>query len=138
VLGRRPDSPGAARLRAVLHGDAPVLLSKLERRCLALLRPVGLPLPVTNRPAGGHGVDCRWPDRRLTVELHSYRYHHSRHAWQQDRHRERQARARGDQFRRYTWSDVYEQPQQMLAELRAVLCPKPPTSLRPRWSTPLP
>jgi hypothetical protein len=124
VLGRRPNSPGAARLRAVLRGDAPIILSTLERRFRALLRQAALPPPVTNRPAGGHWVDCRWPAQRLTVELDSYRYHHSRHAWEQDRHRERQARARGDQFRRYTWTDVYEQPQQMLAELRTLLGPR--------------
>jgi hypothetical protein len=124
VLGRRPNSPGAARLRAVPRGDAPIILSKLERRFRALLRQAALPPPVTNRPAGGHWVDCRWPAQRLTVELDSYRYHHSRHAWEQDRHRERQARARGDQFRRYTWHDVYEQPQQMLAELRTLLGPR--------------
>jgi very-short-patch-repair endonuclease len=121
ALARRPQSPGAAKLRAVLHGDAPIVLSRLEKRFLALLRQAGLPLPVTNRPAGGHWVDCRWPDRRLTVELDSYRYHHSRHAWEHDRQRERQARARGDEFRRYTWSDVYEQPRQMLAELQTLL-----------------
>ena len=126
VLARRPQSPGAAKLRAVLHGDAPVLLSKLEKRFRALLRQAGLPLPVTNRPAGGHWVDCRWPDRRLTVELDRYRYHHSRHAWEQDRQRERQARARGDQFRRYTWNDVYEQHQQMLAELQTLLATAEP------------
>jgi very-short-patch-repair endonuclease len=128
VLERRPNSPGAARLRAVLHGDAPVLLSKLEQRFLALLRAAGLPLPLTNRPAGGHWVDCRWPDQRLTVELDSYRYHHSRHAWEQDRRRERQARARGDEFRRYTWADVHEQPQSMLAELRTLLATASPAA----------
>src|SRR5215218_1881254 len=125
VLGRRPNSPGAAKLRAVLHGDAPVILSNLEKRFLQLLREAGLPLPQTNRPAGGRYVDCRWPDHRLTVELDSYRYHHSRHAWEQDRRREREARARGDEFRRYTWSDVFEQPKQMLTELRALLGPAP-------------
>jgi very-short-patch-repair endonuclease len=121
VLARRPQSPGAAKLRAVLHGDAPIVLSRLEKRFLALLRQAGLPLPVTNRPAGGHWVDCRWPQHRLTVELDSYRYHHSRHAWEQDRRREREARARGDEFRRYTYGDVFEQPKQMLAELRSLL-----------------
>ncbi len=121
VLARRPTSPGAAKLRAVLRGDAPVTLSKLEKRFLDVLRDTGLPLPKTNRPAGGPRVDCRWPGLRLTVELDSYRYHHSRHAWEQDRRRERDARARGDDFRRYTYGDVFEQPELMLAELHALL-----------------
>ena len=86
-----------------------------------LLVEHGLPLPRTNRPAGAHHVECRWPERRLTVELDSYRFHHSRRAWEQDRRRERDARARGDEFRRYTWGDVFEEPDLMLAELRRLL-----------------
>jgi very-short-patch-repair endonuclease len=121
VLERRPKSRGAAKLRAVLRGDTPVTLSKLEKRFLVLLREAGLPAPRTNRPAGGYRVDCRWPAHKLTVELDSYRYHHSRHAWEQDRLREREARARGDEFRRYTWADVHEHPKQMLTELRGLL-----------------
>jgi hypothetical protein len=57
------------------------------------------------------------------VELDGYRYHRSRHAWQNDRKRERDAYARGDQFRRYTWADVVEDPRATLNELRAVLVP---------------
>ena len=105
----------------MLRGDVHVTLSKLEARFLALLREAGLPLPKTNRPAGSKRVDCRWPEHRLTVELDSYRYHHSRHAWEQDRRRERDARARGDDVRRYTYGDVFEQPELMLAELHALL-----------------
>jgi hypothetical protein len=119
VLART--SPGAAKLRRVLHGDERVSLSALERRFLALLRKEGLPLPVTNRPAGGRYVDCRWVERRLTVELDGYRYHSSRHAWEQDRRREREAYARGDDFRRYTYGDVFEAPRGMLRELGSVL-----------------
>jgi very-short-patch-repair endonuclease len=121
VLQRRPRTPGAAKLRCIVRGDAPVTLSALERRFLQVLRENGLPLPQTNRPAGAHHVDCRWPERRLIVELDSYRFHHSRHAWEQDRRRDRDARARGDDLRRYTWADVFEQPAQMLAELRRLL-----------------
>ena len=121
VLARRPNSPGARKLRGILRGDVRVTLSPLERRFLVLLRAAGLPLPETNRPAGGRRVDCRWPGRRLTVELDSYRYHGSRHAWEQDRRREREGRARGDEFRRYTYGDVFEDPALMLAELRALL-----------------
>jgi len=121
VLARRPNSPGAAKLRGVLHGEVHVTLSKLERRFLELLRENGLVLPHTNRPAGARRMDCRWPEQRLTVELDSYRYHQSRHAWEQDRRREREAHARGDEFRRYTYGDVFEYPRLMLRELREVL-----------------
>lgn len=117
----RQSPPGAARLRAVLRGEVHVTLSGLERTFLELLRAAGLDLPQTNRPAGGRRVDCRWPARRLTVELDSYRYHRSRHAWEQDRRRDREAHARGDALRRYTHDDVFKQPRQMLAELRPLL-----------------
>ena len=127
VLARRPTSPGAGKLRRVLRGEVHVTLSKLERRFLALLREERLPLPSTNKPAGGRRVDCRWPDYRLTVELDGYRFHQSRYAWEQDRRREREARARGDEFRRYTYGDVFEHPQLMLNELRLLLAPRDPT-----------
>jgi hypothetical protein len=118
VLVRRPNNPGAKKLRQVIRGDVKVTLSKLEAQFLELLRTEGLPLPVTNKPAGGRRVDCRWPDHGLTVELDSYQFHNSRHSWEQDRRREREARARGDDFRRYTYGDVFERPALMLQELR--------------------
>lgn len=121
VLARRPTSPGAEGLRRVLHGDVEVSLSKLERRFIALLREEGLKLPETNVPASGRRVDCRWPEQRLTVELDGYRYHRSRYAWERDRRREREAHARGDEFRRYTYGDVLEDSTLMLAELRSLL-----------------
>jgi very-short-patch-repair endonuclease len=128
VLARRPNSPGANKLRRIIHGDVHVTLSKLEADFLELLRNANLPLPETNRPAGGRRVDCRWPEHRLTVELDGYRFHNSRHSWEQDRHREREARARGDDFRRYTWADVEESPGAMLRELTSAMTPPP----RPR------
>ena len=121
LLDRRPNSPGARQLRGILQGDSPVTLSRLESRFLRRLRGAGLPLPVTNRDVGGRRVDCRWPEHRLTVELDSYRYHSSRHAWEQDRRREREAYARGDDCRRYTYDDVFIRPALMLRELRALL-----------------
>jgi len=76
-------------------------------------RPTGWPAAGAWTAAG--------PSTRLTVELEGYRYHHSRHAWEQDRRREREAGAGGDEFRRYTYGDVFEDPRLMLAELRALL-----------------
>jgi hypothetical protein len=121
VLAGRPSSPGAGLLRAVLRGDVHVTLSKVEERFLDLLRREGLPLPQTNRRVAGRWVDCRWPEYTLTVELDSYRYHQSRHAWEHDHRRERLVRARGDEFRRYTHDDVMVAPSLMLRELRDLL-----------------
>jgi very-short-patch-repair endonuclease len=125
VLRRRPSSPGARNLRRIMSGEVRVTLSKLEARFLKHMRAQKFPLPVTNRPAGGHRVDCRWPEHRLTVELDGYQFHNSRHSWERDRQREREARARGDEFRRYTFHDVLDDPRLMLAELRSFFtgCP---------------
>jgi hypothetical protein len=121
VLQRRHNWPGARTLRRVLGGDEPVSLSRLESLFIATVRRARLPLPETNRLTDGHYVDCRWPEQRLTVELDSYKAHDTRHAWEQDRDRERQARARGDEFRRYTWRDVVEDPEPMLRDLAELL-----------------
>jgi hypothetical protein len=121
VLKRRPNSPGAGTLRAVMSGDVKVSLSKLERGFLKRLKAEGLPLPEANRVVSGRRVDCRWPDHALTVELDGYRFHNSRYAWEQDRVREREARARDDEFRRYTYTDVFDDPAYMLGELRELL-----------------
>jgi hypothetical protein len=121
VLERVPNAKGARVLRRVIHGDVPALLSHMESGFFALLRAERLPLPRTNRRAGAHYVDCRWPEHRLTVELQSYRYHQSRHAWKRDHERRRDARRRGDRFAQYTWDDVFVDPALMLDELRELL-----------------
>jgi hypothetical protein len=116
-----PYARNAGHLTAIFSGDHALLLSRLEEHFRALLRDHRLPLPVTNRRKGDHFVDCRWPGRPLTVELDSFRFHRSRHAWEADRDRERAARARGDEFRRYTWRDVVEDPGPTLADLGGLL-----------------
>lgn len=121
VVAKRPTAPGAATLRKVLLGDVRVTLSRLEKRFLALLREAGLPLPITNRSASGRRVDCRWPEHRLTVELDGYAFHNSRYSWEQDRRREREARARDDEFRRYSWDDVFVRPEPVVRELRELV-----------------
>jgi hypothetical protein len=126
LLERTPSTSGAGQLRRIMEGAAPVSLSRLESCFFARLCDDGLPPPPhTNRDAGGRRVDCRWPEQRLTVELDSYRYHSSRYAWERDRRREREAYARGDDFRRYTYDDVFIASKLMLRELRVLLTPPP-------------
>ena len=121
VLTRRPRCPGAASLRAIMSGEQQVALSRLEKRFQQLLTDAGLPLPTMNRKKGSHRIDCRWETPPLTVELDSYRFHNSRHSWEQSYRREREARARGDDFRRFTWDDVTQRADATVAELRTAL-----------------
>jgi hypothetical protein len=121
VLKRMPNAKGAATLQAIMSGDIKILLSKLEKRFIELLIEWGFPVPDTNRIVDGRYVDCRWGDRKLTVELVSFKFHNSRHSWDADYEREREAYARDDAFRRYTYKDVFEDPTRMHAELEKLL-----------------
>ena len=121
VLRRRHNAKGATKLRRVIHGDTRALLSELERGFIALLGANNLPLPKTNIPVDGHWVDCRWEEHALTVELESYEFHNTRHAWETDQKRERKARKRGDEYRRYFYSDVFEEPEETAADVRQLL-----------------
>jgi hypothetical protein len=114
------NAPGSRKLRAVMSGDTHVTLSQLERAFLKLLRDAGLPRPQTNKVAGSKRVDCRWPDRKLTVELDSYRFHDSRYSWEQGHERRREARARGDEFRTYTWRDITENSESVIRDFAPI------------------
>ena len=120
VLARRPNAPGASTLRAMLRGDAHVVLSRLEKRFLSLLRAAGLPLPRTNRPAGAHRSTAAGPTSAsrssstatATTDL----------GMRGSRTGSASARPHGDEFRRYTWRRMFEDPGPIRAELRS-FCP---------------
>src|SRR4051794_14554896 len=105
---------GAAKLRAIYHGDHALLLSEMEREFKRLLEAGGLPLPQFNRKNGAHYIDARYAKPPLTVELQSFRYHRTRKAWEADYERQRAARRRGDAFLPLTWRDIFEGPGEML------------------------
>ena len=75
----------------------------------------------------------------LTVELDSCRHHNSRHTWDQDRRREREAWAPGEELRRFTHGDVFKRPAATIEEVSDLLraagvLDKPPRP-RPRQDT---
>jgi len=121
VAAKRGHPHGSSRLLRILSGDDPMLLSRLERAFLNILRDGRLQQPQTNRRMAEGYVDCRWPHLKLIVELDSYRFHGSRHAWERDRDRDRAARRRGEELLRYTPEDVFERGAEVLAEMAARL-----------------
>ena len=120
ALQRHPRAKGARKLRAVMCGDVNVTLSRLERSFLRAMSDADIELPETNQHVDGKYVDCRWRGR-LTVELDSYAFHNTRHAWEQHHQRRRAARARGEEFRTFTWWDVTEGREAMVDDVRGLL-----------------
>ena len=118
VLERRPNAKGAATLRLIAGGGIKVALSVLESGFLDVIRAEDLPLPDSNKRVGKHRVDCHWAEYHLTVELVSFKYHNSKYSWDQDHHREREARNRGDEWRQFTYDDVFKDQTYMLGQLR--------------------
>jgi len=121
VLKRMPNAKGATTLKAIMSGDVKVLRSKLENRFMVVLIGWAFPRPDPNRIVDGRYADCRWKDKQVIVELVSFKFHNSRHAWDNDYERECEAYARDDAFRRYTYKDVFEDPTRMRAELEKLL-----------------
>lgn len=113
-IARNPTKKGIAKLRQAYGADA--TLSELEKGFLRLLDRHGLPRPRTNIDLKGDKVDCHWSQHGLTVELHSYGFHATRWAFENDNTRRRRSR-----HLPFTWGDVFERGAQTVAELRELL-----------------
>jgi len=113
-IARNPHKKGVAKLRTALGSD--VTLSMLEDAFRELLRRHNLPLPRTNIDHLGDKVDCHWPQHGLTVELITYRFHATRHAFERDL-----ARRRRSNHIAYSYGDVVDRGAATTAELRELL-----------------
>lgn len=118
-IARYPHKKGAAKLRLALGSD--VTLSRLESGFVRLLARHELPPPRTNVVRRGDRVDCHWPLHGLTVELLSYGFHASRHAFERD-----VARRRRSNHVAYTYGDVFERSAATIADLRTRLAASAP------------
>jgi very-short-patch-repair endonuclease len=125
---RHRGRPGVARLAALLERSepAPGAESWLEQRALRLLRNAGLPAPrcqLTQRPGGGGAVrlDVAWPDLKVAAEFDGHATHATRRRRQGDS--ERSARLLLDGWRvvHFTYEDVTERPDYVVATLRALV-----------------
>jgi very-short-patch-repair endonuclease len=134
VAARRP---GATALRRSLADEPRVTRSALERRMLALVRRVGLPLPRTNAIVEGHEVDFLWPDQRLIVETDGHHAHSTRARFESDRARDARLVAAGYVVLRFTWRQLVEEPEVVAARLAAALARAGSSSRQAaRWASP--
>ena len=108
-------------------GAAAHFRSWLERHTAALLTAAGMAPAQWNlelRDAAGKLIgeaDAVWVEQRVVVELDGLRFHSSPEQRRRDNRKDRRLGANGWGVLRYTWLDVMERPNQLVAELRQAL-----------------
>jgi very-short-patch-repair endonuclease len=95
--------------------------SDLEADFLRLCRRHRLPPPEVNVRLGPHLIDFLWRDRKLIVETDGYEYHRGRQAFQDDRGRDLDLRARGFQVIRLAEKQLNEEPRRVVEVVSAAL-----------------
>lgn len=119
VLGR--GRPGSAALRVALECHLPQLArtrSRMEEKFVLLCERHRLTPPAVNARVAGWTVDAVWFDRRTAVELDSHAAHGTPAAMEEDRRRDLELRAAGYTVLRYTWRQVTEDGDRVIADLR--------------------
>jgi len=101
--------------------------NELERRFLRLCRAASLPSPEVNVAVGEYVPDFLWRQQRLIVETDGWRSHRGRAAFEHDHIRQARLVAAGYEVLRFTWRQVVDDPNQVIASVRIRLTPSLPS-----------
>ena len=122
ALERNGTRTGTARLRAVLARHEPGTTrtrSPLEEAFLLLTRRAGLPQPEVNARLGPFTIDFLWRKERLAVETDGRRSHERDRQRERDSTRDAWLAAHGYRPLRFTWAQVTQRPEEVVAALEA-------------------
>lgn len=112
---------GAAAARRMLDAAAGGARSEAERLVIQLLREAGIKGWQANFAAGPYVIDVAFPRQRVAVEIDGWAFHSDGAAFQNDRKRQNWLALHGWQVLRFTWLDLTQHPQRVLAEIRAAI-----------------
>jgi very-short-patch-repair endonuclease len=111
----RHGSPAARRLLQAASDGA---RSEAERLLVKLLKEAGITGWKTNYPIGGYKVDFAFPKQKVVIEVDGWAFHSDPEAFGKDRKRQNAIALLGWQVLRFTWLDLTEYPQRVIAEIR--------------------
>ncbi|HZO60453.1 MAG TPA: DUF559 domain-containing protein, partial [Solirubrobacterales bacterium] len=120
----RRGRPGSAQLRKALASHGPQLArtkSTLEEKFLLLCEKHSLAPPDVNVWVAGWLVDAVWFEQAVIVELDSHLAHGAPARLEQDHQRDLALRAAGYTVLRYTWQQLTQTPERVVADLRRAL-----------------
>ncbi len=114
----RHGSPAARRL---LQAAADGARSEAERLLVRLLRAAGITGWKTNYPLGGYKIDVAFPKQKVAIETDGWAFHADPEVFVKDRQRQNKIALLGWQVLRFTWLDLTEYPQRVIAEIKAAI-----------------
>lgn len=114
----RHGSPAARRLlRAAGDGAR----SEGERLLVGILQRAGLLGWRANYPLRGYVIDIAFIAAKVAIEVDGFAFHSDHEAFQNDRVRQNVISVSGWQILRFTWLDLTEYPERVLATIRAAI-----------------
>lgn len=114
----RHGSPAARRLLQAASDGA---RSEAERLLTHLLRQSGITGWKTNQPVAGYEVDVLFQGTKVAIEVDGLAFHSLADDFQNDRVRQNAIALAGWQVLRFTWIDLTEYPDRVIAEIRRAI-----------------
>ncbi len=109
---------GAPAARRLLQAASDGARSEAERLLVKLLKDAGITGWKANYPVGGYKVDVGFPVHKVAIETDGWAFHSDHEDFQQDRKRQNTIALLGWQVLRFTWLDLTEYPQRVIAEIK--------------------
>ena len=86
-----------------------------------LLRAAGITGWKANYPVGPYKIDVAFPELKIAIETDGWAFHSDPDAFRRDRKRQNYLILQGWRVLRFTWLDLVEYPQRVIAEIRAAI-----------------
>jgi very-short-patch-repair endonuclease len=109
---------GSPAARRHLYAASDGARSEAERLLVKLLREAGITGWRTNYPVGGYKVDVGFPKQKVAIEVDGWAFHSDADVFVIDRNRQNNIALLGWKVLRFTWFDLTEYPQRVIAEIR--------------------
>ncbi len=112
---------GSAAAAALLAAAADRAASAAERKAIALLRAAGLAGWRQHYRLCGYEVDLAFPDEQVAIEVDGWAWHQDAERFRRDRQRQNAVVLAGWTVLRFTWHDLTQRPDEVIAEIRIAL-----------------
>ncbi len=112
---------GSPRARILLQGARDGARSQAERLFLQLLKTHNISGWTANHRVGDYVVDVAFAAPKIVVEIDGWAFHTDPERFEKDRRRQNALILMGWQVLRFTWRDLVERPDAVIAELKRVI-----------------